>query len=154
MQTELLIEKKLTIKVTAVHTDLIPIYASQGAAGADLKANIEKDVIIAPSSYALISTGLKMQIPEGYEVQIRPRSGLALKHGIFVLNSPGTIDSDYRGDIAVILANFGKTEFIVTPKMRIAQMIVAPVIQALFHLSDELSSSNRGSQGFGHTGLQ
>ena len=154
MNMELLVEKKsIIIKVTVVHSDFIPIYATTGAAGADLKANVEKDVVIAPSSYELIPTGLKFEIPEGYEVQIRPRSGLALKNGIFVLNSPGTIDSDYRGDICVILANFGKKEFIVTPKMRIAQMIISPVIQASFSLSDALTETNRAHQGFGHTGL-
>lgn len=154
MTIEALLEKKsIRIKVTAVHNDFLPVYASTGAAGADLKANIEHNIIIAPSSFQLISTGLRFEIPEGYEVQIRSRSGLAAKNGVFVLNSPGTIDSDYRGDIGVILANFGKTDFIVTPKMRIAQMIVSPVTHALFHFSDELSESNRGTGGFGHTGL-
>ena len=150
------IEKKalrIKIKVSAVDDSLIPVYATEGAAGADLHANIASDVIIAPGASKLISTGLKFEIPVGYEIQIRPRSGLAFKHQITVLNTPGTIDSDYRGEVGIILINHGKTDFIVTPKMRIAQMVVAPVMMAQFEQAQELASSQRASGGFGHTGI-
>jgi dUTP pyrophosphatase len=146
--------KKISIPIRAKNPELMPLYASQGAAGADIRANITDPIIIAPGTYCLIPTGLFLEIPEGYEVQIRPRSGLALKHQITVLNSPGTIDSDYRGEIQVILINHGKEAFEVTFGMRIAQMIVAPVVQAEFLCSEEeLASSARGIHGFGSSGL-
>ena len=149
------IEKKpshIKIKVIACDNSLIPIYATAAAAGADLCANISSDLVISPGSSALIPTGLKFEIPVGYEIQIRPRSGLAFKHQITVLNTPGTIDSDYRGEVGVILINHGRTDFIVTPKMRIAQMVVASVMMAQFEPVQELVSSQRASGGFGHTG--
>ncbi|MBI5273908.1 MAG: dUTP diphosphatase [Chlamydiales bacterium] len=132
--------------------ELIPIYATEEAAGADLKANIVENVTILPGESALIPTGIKLEIPRGYEVQLRPRSGLALKHGITILNTPATIDSDYRGEIKVILINHSKHAFVVTPKMRIAQMVLAHVLQANFIIKDELASSLRGEGGFGHSG--
>ena len=131
----------------------LPAYESAGAAGADLRANLpEGPVTLAPGARALISTGLHMAIPQGFEVQIRPRSGLALKHGITLINSPGTIDSDYRGVVGVILGNTGEAPFTVEHGMRIAQMVVAPVMQAGFDLADSLDETPRGAGGFGSTG--
>lgn len=134
-------------------TQALPAYETAGAAGADLRANLPEGAVhLQPGARALISTGLCMQIPHGYEVQIRPRSGLALKHGIALVNSPGTIDSDYRGTVGVILLNTSERPFEVTHGMRIAQMVVAPVLQARFALSDTLGASERGAAGFGSTG--
>ncbi|MEQ5828024.1 dUTP diphosphatase [Sulfitobacter sp. NFXS29] len=131
----------------------LPAYESAGAAGADLRANLpEGPVTLAPGARALISTGLHMAIPQGFEVQIRPRSGLALKHGITLINSPGTIDSDYRGIVGVIMGNMGQEAFTVEHGMRIAQMVVAPVVQAGFDLADSLDETPRGADGFGSTG--
>ena len=131
----------------------LPAYESAGAAGADLRANLpEGPVTLAPGARALISTGLHMAIPQGFEVQIRPRSGLALKHGITLINSPGTIDSDCRGVVGVILGNTGEAPFTVEHGMRIAQMVVAPVMQAGFDLADSLDETPRGAGGFGSTG--
>ena len=131
----------------------MPAYESAGAAGADLRANLpEGPVTLAPGARALISTGLHMAIPQGFEVQIRPRSGLALKHGITLINSPGTIDSDYRGILGVIMGNMGQEAFTVEHGMRIAQMVVAPVVQAGFDLADSLDETPRGAGGFGSTG--
>ena len=131
----------------------LPAYESAGAAGADLRANLpEGPVTLAPGARALISTGLHMAIPQGFEVQIRPRSGLALKHGITLINSPGTIDSDYRGIVGVIMGNMGQEAFTVEHGMRIAQMVVAPVMQAGFDLADSLDETPRGAGGFGSTG--
>lgn len=131
----------------------LPTYATPGAAGADLRANVpDGDVTLAPGSRALVPTGLHMMIPDGFEVQIRPRSGLALKHGITLPNSPGTIDSDYRGVVGVIMLNTGAKPFVVTHGMRIAQMVVAPVVQARFAIKDSLDTTARGAGGFGSTG--
>ena len=129
---------------------VVPAYQTKEAAGFDLHS-IE-DVIINPGERKLISTGLAFEIEKGYEVQIRPRSGLAYKHGITVLNSPGTIDSDYRGEIKVLLVNFGNEEFEIKVGERIAQAVVAPVIQAEIIEVEELSDTERGSGGFGSTG--
>jgi len=129
-----------------------PFYASTGASGADVKAFIANDVIIPAGGSCLIPTGLRFAIPHGYEIQVRPRSGLALKHQITVLNTPGTIDADYRGEVGIILMNCGKEAFTVTPGMRIAQLILAPVVQALFIPAEELAETVRGAGGFGHTG--
>lgn len=131
----------------------LPQYETSGAAGADLRANIpERSVLLAPLQRALVPTGFHMQIPQGYEVQIRPRSGLALKHGITLVNSPGTIDSDYRGPVGVILLNCGQEPFEITHGMRIAQMVVAPVVQATFSFAERLDDTGRGAGGFGSTG--
>ena|SRR3569832_8783 len=132
----------------------LPSYASDLAAGADARACIKEDVVIAPGESALISTGMKVAIPDGFEIQVRPRSGLALKNKITVLNTPGTIDADYRGVISIILINHGKEPFVVTPGMRIAQLVVAHVVQANFSLETSLSSTARGEGGFGHTGTR
>lgn len=133
--------------------EFFPQYGSELAAGADVKAWIEEDIAIEPGSSVLISTGLKCEIPPGFEIQVRPRSGLALKHGITVLNTPGTIDADYKGVIGVILINHGKQPFIVTRGMRIAQLVVSPVIQAKYYSCAELTQTARGVGGFGHTGM-
>ncbi|MBA3603803.1 MAG: dUTP diphosphatase [Parachlamydiaceae bacterium] len=133
--------------------DFLPIYASTLAAGADIKACIKEDLIIPPGSSTLVPTGVKAAIPQGFEIQVRPRSGLALKDQVTVLNSPGTIDADYRGEIKVILINHGKKDFVVKRGMRIAQIVVAPVCQALFVSVSELASTERGDNGFGHTGV-
>ncbi len=135
----------------------LPAYASAGAAGADLRANLpperrETGVTLAPMQRALIPTGLRFEIPAGLEVQIRPRSGLALHHGITVANAPGTIDSDYRGPVGVLLVNLGAQAFTVTHGARIAQMVVAPAQQARIVPVTDISDSARGSGGFGSTG--
>lgn len=131
----------------------LPAYATAGAAGADVRANFEDRgaVVLEPGARALIPTGLRLAIPDGYEVQVRPRSGLALKHGLILPNSPGTIDSDYRGPLGVIVLNNGTDVFEITHGMRIAQLVVAPVVQATFEVGD-LDETARGSGGFGSTG--
>jgi dUTP pyrophosphatase len=141
------------LKIKAASQEFVPQYASLGASGADLKAHLETPLILEPFQTALIPTGIFLEIPLGWEVQIRPRSGLALKHSITVLNTPGTIDSDYRGQIQVLLINLGNTPFVIEPKMRIAQMIISPVSRAFFESVYEIELTERGSGGFGHTGL-
>ncbi|QQO08184.1 dUTP diphosphatase [Breznakiella homolactica] len=131
----------------------LPSYETAGAAGADIRALLDEPRIIPPQGRDRIPTGLIMEIPEGYEVQVRPRSGLAAKHGVTVLNTPGTIDSDYRGEVQVILVNLGTEAFTVHDGDRIAQCVVAPVCTAAFRESAEISESRRGSGGFGSTGL-
>lgn len=130
-----------------------PEYTSDGAAGADVRAHLQENMIIAPGASALVPTGIRMEIPLGYEVQVRPRSGLALKKQVTVLNTPGTIDSDYRGEVKIILMNHGKENFVVEPGMRIAQLVLAPVCQARFVTESALSTTVRGEGGFGHSGL-
>lgn len=142
----------LPIPTSIENEEYLPIYMTTGAAGADIRAHLETPIVLASGESALIPTGMCMALPEGYEIQIRPRSGLALKHQVTVLNTPGTIDADYRGEIKVILINHGKEKFVITPGMRIAQLIVAPVIRAQFMLTSELATTGRGSGGFGHTG--
>ena len=136
----------------------IPKYATNGSSGADLRANFPESIrnigkILMPGCRSLIPTGLMMEIPEGHEVQIRPRSGLAIKNGVTVLNSPGTIDCDYRGEVAVILINSGDQEFKISHGDRIAQMVVAEVVQMKFLLSKDLAETERGATGFGSTGI-
>lgn len=132
----------------------LPSYASAGAAGADLRANFpdRAELVLAAGARALVPTGLRFAIPEGFEVQIRPRSGLALKHGITLPNAPGTIDSDYRGALGVIVLNAGQDSFTIAHGDRIAQMILAPVVRADFELVEQLSETARGEGGFGSTG--
>ncbi len=136
----------------------LPTYETAGAAGADLRANFPPDqrdgVTLAPGARMLVPTGLQLEIPDGFEVQIRPRSGLALKHGITLPNSPGTIDSDYRGPLGVIVMNAGDAPFEIRHGMRIAQMVVAPVVQARFVESSSLDATARGAGGFGSTGTE
>lgn len=130
----------------------LPTYGSEEAAGSDVYAYITEEIVIPSGESRLIPTGLYMAIPKGFEIQVRPRSGLALKHGVTVLNTPGTVDSDYRGEIGVILINHGKDSFVVTPQMRIAQFIFAPVYRACYKEEEILNATKRGSGGFGHTG--
>jgi dUTP pyrophosphatase len=135
----------------------LPGYATPGSAGADIRANLPGDqraggFTLAPMQRALVPTGLRIAIPEGYEVQIRPRSGLALKHGITLPNTPGTIDSDYRGPLGVLLVNLGAAPYVVAHGERIAQMVVAPVVQAEFRIVTALDDTARGAGGFGSTG--
>ena len=131
----------------------LPSYMSQSAAGMDLAAACDEDITIEPGQIKLVKTGLYLAIPVGYEAQIRPRSGLALKHGITVTNSPGTIDADYRGEIGVILGNIGAEPFVITRGMRVAQMVIAPVTQAQVLCVEDLDETDRGAGGFGHTGV-
>ncbi len=132
----------------------LPSYESAGAAGADVRANLPDgaSVTLQPGERALVPTGLRIEIPQGFEVQVRPRSGLALKHGITLPNTPGTIDSDYRGPLGVIVLNAGQQAFEITHGERIAQLIVAPVMQATFEAVETLSDTARGAGGFGSTG--
>jgi len=133
----------------------LPSYGTALAAGADLRAAVPQDepITLPPGARALIPTGLAIAIPEGFEAQIRPRSGLALKHGLTVLNSPGTIDADYRGEVKILLINHGNEPFEITRGMRIAQMIVAPIVQVDWVESMELPDSDRGTGGYGSTGV-
>ena len=144
---------KIQIKRLSVSV-LIPKYETLGSSGMDIAAFIENNIIIYPGEKAIVSTGFSISIPIGYEVQIRPRSGLAAKKNITVLNTPGTIDADYRGEIKVILVNLGKDKFIIENGDRIAQMVVCPVIQANLEEVKELSHTKRGSGGFGSTGTK
>ncbi len=148
----MMIENRLDVITLCEDEGNIPVYASEGASGADVRAYIQEDITIPSGEVALISTGLRFEIPHGYEIQIRPRSGLALKHQITVLNTPGTIDEDYRGEVKIILMNLGKTDFIVTPGMRVAQFVLAPVTKANFISVEALTVTARGDGGFGHTG--
>jgi dUTP pyrophosphatase len=132
----------------------LPSYATSHSAGMDLMAAIGEDIVIKPGERKLVPTGIAIALPDGYEAQIRPRSGLALKNGITVLNTPGTIDADYRGEIGIVLINLGNEDFIITKGMRIAQMIVASYIQAKFNLVEDLNSTARGEGGFGSTGTK
>jgi dUTP diphosphatase len=130
----------------------LPAYQSAGAAGADLRAHLAADLVIPAHGRALVPTGLRFEIPPGFEGQVRPRSGIAAAHGVTVLNAPGTIDSDYRGEIQVILVNLGDGEFRVHDGDRIAQLVIAPVVRAGFHRVDDVGATGRGSGGFGSTG--
>ena len=133
---------------------IIPKYETDGSSGMDISANIQNKIEILPGEKAIIPSGFSLSIPKGFEIQIRPRSGLAAKKGITVLNTPGTIDSDYRGEIKVILVNLSKEKFIIENGMRIAQIVVSPVIQAKFEEVKELPKTSRGSGGFGSTGTK
>ena len=132
----------------------LPAYATADSAGVDLMAAIEAPLTLAPGVRALVPSGIAIALPRGYEAQVRPRSGLAIKHGIILPNAPGTIDADYRGEIQVILANLGSEAFTVEPGMRIAQMVVAPVSRVAWEPVEALPDSGRGAGGFGSTGLQ
>ena len=144
---------KIEVKMVAQKGAVVPSYKTDGAAGADVCAFLTEPVTIAPGSFAMIPTGLFFEIPQGYEIQVRPRSGLAAKNGITVLNTPGTIDSDYRGELKIILINLGSSAFVVNNGERIAQIIVSPVTVADFKLTDSLSDTERGEKGFGSTGV-
>ena len=144
----------IKIKVVNKGNQPLPAYATPQSAGMDLRANIDEPVELKPLSRALIPTGLHIALPEGYEAQIRPRSGLALKKGITCLNTPGTIDADYRGDVGVILINLSAETFIVEPGERIAQMIINKFEQAEFEVVETLDETERGEGGYGHTGTK
>lgn len=143
-----------TIKIVNKSHHPLPKYSTASSAGMDLRANIEDQLILKPFQRALIPTGLFIALPEGYEAQVRPRSGLALKHGVTVLNTPGTIDADYRGEIGVILINLGQEEFIINDGERVAQMVVAKYEQAELVAVETLNETERGDGGFGHSGVK
>ena len=149
---------QVNIKISRTNsaaTDVpLPAYATEGSSGMDIHAAVETSVTITPGETVLIPAGFRIEIPPGYEAQVRPRSGLAIKHGIGVLNSPGTIDSDYRGEVKIILTNFSREDFIVNRGDRIAQLVVAPVVRAVWQVVDEVQSTSRGQGGFGHTGRE
>lgn len=131
----------------------LPEYQTEGASGADIKAFLDEPVVLKPGERALVPTGLCLDIPKGLEAQVRPRSGLAVKHGITVLNSPRTIDSDYRGELKIILVNLGREDFTVHPGDRVAQLVVSPVVRATFLRAESVEATRRGGGGFGSTGM-
>lgn len=145
---------KVIVKVINKSSNLLPQYSTPMSAGMDLRANLSEPVELKPLERKLIPTGIYIELPDGYECQIRPRSGLALKKGITVLNSPGTIDADYRGEVCVILVNLSSEPFVVNHGERICQMVVARYSQVQWQLSETLSDSDRSSGGFGHTGVK
>jgi dUTP pyrophosphatase len=142
----------MKIKLKNTSANELPSYATAGAAGLDIRADLKEAITLQPLERRLIPTGLYLEIPEGYEVQIRPRSGLAYKNGITVLNAPGTIDADYRGEVGVLLINLSNDPFVVEPGERVAQMVVAPYVQATWEETTVLSETDRGAGGFGSTG--
>jgi len=149
-------QSKVEIKFKRLRKDLnhipLPSYATNGSAGLDIYAALEIPLTISHGAIEIIPTNISVEIPDGYEIQVRPRSGLAAKNGIGILNSPGTIDSDYRGEIKIIIINFGKEEFIIHPAERIAQLVLSKVYRAEFVEEKELNNTQRGEGGFGHTG--
>lgn len=149
--------KRLKIRIMRLpHGKDVPLpkYMSHAASGMDLYAAVEADVVLKPGERKLMPTGFKMSLPEGYEAQVRPRSGLAIKNGISVLNTPGTIDEDYRGEVGVIIVNLGQADFTIKRNDRIAQMVINKVEQADIEVVDSLDDTHRSSGGFGHTGVQ
>jgi dUTP pyrophosphatase len=134
----------------------LPFYATEGAAGADIRASIpeKKSIVVKPGERILVPTGLSMEIPLGYEIQVRPRSGLSLKSPLMIVNAPGTIDSDYRGEINIIVGNFGSEDYVIEHGLRIAQLVLSPVIQARYSKVNNLGATQRGSGGFGSTGTR
>jgi dUTP pyrophosphatase len=146
--------QKITINIINQSVNPLPSYATTGSAGMDIRANIQIPVTLQPLDRSLIPTGLFIELPEGYEAQIRPRSGMALKQGITCLNSPGTVDSDYRGELKVILINLSNTEQVINNGDRIAQMVIAKTEKAELFLVHELNDTVRGDGGFGHTGVK
>jgi dUTP pyrophosphatase len=143
----------LTIQIRVLAPDVsLPVYATAGSAGMDLAASLAVPTILEPGAYALIPCGFAIALPRGFEAQIRPRSGLAANHGVTVLNAPGTIDADYRGEVKVVLINHGREPFTVAPRMRIAQLVVAAVESVAWSVTSELPETSRAEGGFGHTG--
>ena len=147
--------KEINLKIQILNNAVgKPKYGSIQASGLDLKAGIEKNINIKSKDFTIIPTGLIIEVPQGFEAQVRPRSGLAANNGLTVLNSPGTIDSDYRGEIKVILINLGEGDFLITPGMRIAQLVISPTLKAnISFVKEILSNTKRGKEGFGSTGL-
>jgi len=143
----------ITVQVIVEEGAVLPLQTTSWSAGSDLSAKLDADITLAPMQRALIPTGLKLSIPEGYEGQVRPRSGLALRHGITVLNTPGTIDADYRGEVKVILINLGSEDFIIKNGERIAQLVIAPTCSTDYVSVQTLSDTERGEGGFGSTGV-
>lgn len=152
-QVENHLQQKINVKVQNLGTCKLPTYADSGSSGADLRAYLKEAVVLEPGERKLIPTGLHMSIPKGFELQVRPRSGLALKNGITVLNTPGTVDSSYRGDIGIILFNTSNKPFTINPGDKIAQGVFTRIYQANFEEVDDLDETERGSGGFGHTGI-
>lgn len=146
--------QEISIKIVNNSANELPSYATEGASGMDIRANVEAPVLLQPLERQLIPTGLFIELPNGYEAQIRPRSGLAIKQGITCLNTPGTIDSDYRGEIKIILINLSNTAQLISSGDRIAQMVIAKTEKAQFSLVQQLNDTTRGEGGFGHTGIQ
>lgn len=146
--------KPIEIKIINTSSNLLPEYATNGSSGMDIRANLDSPKTLQPLERALIPTGLFMEIPQGYEVQVRPRSGLAIKQGITCLNTPGTIDADYRGEIKVILINLSQQEQVINHGDRVAQLVVQKVEQAIWLPVQELEVTERNAGGFGHTGKQ
>lgn len=144
----------LEVKIINRGHQTLPSYATEQSAGMDLRANIDEPIVLKPMQRQIVKTGLFMALPPGYEAQVRPRSGLALKHGITVLNSPGTIDSDYRGEVGVLLINLGDKDFVINDGERIAQMVIAKHETVSFVLTEELDETERGAGGYGHTGVK
>lgn len=144
--------EKVKVQVLISEGVTLPKYETSGSAGMDVRANISEPIVLGSLERVLVPTGIKMAIPEGYEVQVRPRSGLALKHGISMANTPGTIDSDYRGEIGVILINLSKEEYTIQPQERIGQLVLNKVAQMDFEVVESLDETERGAGGFGHTG--
>lgn len=144
----------IQIKVINKGHQQLPAYATSQSAGMDLRANLEAPIVLKPMERKLVSTGLFIALPEGFEAQVRPRSGLALKHGITVLNTPGTIDADYRGEVMVLLVNFSQEEFVIRDGERIAQMVIARHEQGHFVEVEMLDETERGTGGYGHTGVK
>lgn len=154
MEHATIVQGGTPVKVTNKGRHPLPQYATAHAAGLDLRASLDAPLTLAPGQRALVPTGLYLELPEGTEAQVRPRSGLAYKHGVTVLNAPGTIDADYRGEVGVLLINFGQEPFEVRDGERIAQLVVAPYIRVTFAESADLRASERGAGGFGHTGVR
>lgn len=144
----------IKIKVVNLGHQPLPTYATEESAGMDLRANLDGPIVLHPMERRLIPTGLCVELPRGFEAQIRPRSGLALKHGVTILNTPGTIDSDYRGELKVLLVNFSTEDFVVNDGERIAQMVIARHETACFEEVDVLDETERGTGGYGHTGVK
>lgn len=142
------------IKVVNAGSQPLPAYATSQSAGMDLRANIESPITLHPMERSLVPTGIRIELPEGYEAQVRPRSGLALKHGITVLNTPGTIDSDYRGELKVLLVNLSNEDFVINAGERVAQMVIAKHETATWEEVDVLDETERGEGGYGHTGVK
>jgi dUTP pyrophosphatase len=134
----------------------LPFYATEGAAGADIRASLpeKKSITVKPGERLLVPTGLQMEIPQGFEIQVRPRSGLSLKSSLMIVNSPGTIDCDYRGEVNIIVGNFGKEDYVIEHGLRLTQLVLAPVIQARYISTTDLSETERGAGGFGSTGIR
>ena len=148
--------EKIPLKIKKLSEDFndveLPFYATEGSAGMDIRAAVNEPMLVKRGEIVLVPTNISVEIPEGYEIQVRPRSGLAIKKGIGILNSPGTIDSDYRGEIKIILFNFGKEDFNISRGDRIAQLVISKIYQADISVSEDLNETERGDGGFGHTG--